>query len=229
MQEIKNKIEVVLYMTGKFMTVEEIAEYVGVGSIGSVREAVKSLMQDYDKRDSGLGIYEENKRYKLNIKKKYNHLSTKLGNASELDGPTQTTLAIIAYKQPALQSEVVKMRGNAAYDHIKVLKEQEFLTSERAGRSRILKLTQKFYDYFDIVEKESLKKKFKAIADKQEEVLHQEVKENAKQEVMESLAAGESIEVAEERKEDVVAEEEGVVVGVASDSHGNLDPDDFGS
>tara|TARA_Y100000031_G_C7898904_1_gene238626 strand:+ start:80 stop:346 length:267 start_codon:yes stop_codon:yes gene_type:complete len=86
MQEIKNKIEVVLYMTGKFMTVEEIAEYVGVGSIGSVREAVNSLIQDYEKRNSGLSIYEENKKYKLNIRKKYNHLSTKLGNASELDG-----------------------------------------------------------------------------------------------------------------------------------------------
>ena len=77
---------------------------------------------------------------------------------SELDRPTQETLAIIAYKNPALQSDVIKVRGNKAYDHIKFLKGDNFITSEKNGRTRLLKLTQKFFDYFDVVE-DSLKLK----------------------------------------------------------------------
>ena len=71
---------------------------------------------------------------------------------AELDKPTQETLAIVAYKQPMFQSEVIKIRGNTAYDHIKVLKEQEFITSEKSGRTRILRLTPKFFDYFNVIE-----------------------------------------------------------------------------
>ena len=51
------------------------------------------------------------------------------------------------------------MRGNTAYDHIKDLQQLEFVTSEKTGRTRTLKVTQKFYDYFDIVQDE-LKQKF---------------------------------------------------------------------
>ena len=54
------------------------------------------------------------------------------------------------------------MRGNGAYDQIKKLKELEFLTSEKRGRTRLLKLTAKFYDYFDIVE-DKLRQNFSEI------------------------------------------------------------------
>ena len=35
---------------------------------------------------------------------------------------------------------------------MKILKDQGFVTSDKSGRTRILKLTQKFYDYFDVVD-----------------------------------------------------------------------------
>ena len=54
---------------------------------------------------------------------------------------------------------MIKMRGNGAYDHIKKLKELEFVISEKKGRTRLLKLTPKFFDYFDVVE-DKLQQKF---------------------------------------------------------------------
>ena len=71
----------------------------------------------------------------------------------------------LSLKNPVLQSEIIKMRGNGAYDHIKALKEQEFITSERKGRTRVLKLTSKFFDYFDLVENE-IKLKFAELEQK---------------------------------------------------------------
>ena len=152
MLENKNKVEAILYTTGKFLTLEEVSRMCGLGSIGYVKELMEELKNDYSNRNSSLEIIQQGEKYKLNIKKEYLYLTESLLTDTELDRPTQETLAVIAYKNPALQSEIVKIRGNTAYDHIKILKELDFITTEPSGRTRIIKLTNKFYDYFDIVE-----------------------------------------------------------------------------
>jgi segregation and condensation protein B len=179
MKEIKNKVEAVLYTTGRFMEVEEIARLCGIGSIGLVRDALKELYEDYHKRDSALELVKENGKFKLNIKKKYVYLTTNLLNDCELDVPTQETLAIIAYKQPILQSDLIKARGNSAYEHIKTLREEAFITSERYGHTRLLKLAPKFYDYFDVVD-EQIQSKFKEVEQKvgTEEEIQKKLKDN---------------------------------------------------
>ena len=88
------------------------------------------------------------------------YLTERILTDADLDKPTQETLAIIAYRQPAIQSDVINYRGNKAYDHVKKLKEEGFVLSERFGRTKLLKLTPKFFDYFDVVEDE-LKDKLK--------------------------------------------------------------------
>ncbi len=165
MDDIKNRIEAILYTTGRLMDAEEISKLCGIGSIGMLKEALQELIKDYQNRNTALEILEENGKFKLNIKKSYTYLTTKLLDNSELDRPTQETLAIIAYKQPVLQSDVIKIRGSGAYDHIKALREQEFIISEPKGRSRLLKLAPKFYEYFDIIE-DQMKSKFTEIETK---------------------------------------------------------------
>jgi segregation and condensation protein B len=154
MTEEKNKIEAILFTTGRFLTIEEVSQMCGIGSIGFVRQALEELQEDYRGRSGALDIINEKNRWKLNIHKNYLYLTEKLLSDAELDLPSQETLAVIAYKQPAIQSDVIRTRGNKAYDHIKRLKEEGFLISEKFGRTKILKLTQKFYDYFDVVEEE---------------------------------------------------------------------------
>ena len=159
MQEQKNKIEAILFTTGRFMSLQEISDFCGLASIGLVKEAIEELKKDYESKETSLTISEEKGKYKLSIRKKYNYLTTKLLDVAEMDKPTQETLATIAYKQPAIQAEIIKIRGNKAYDHISSLKELDFITSEKYGRTRLLKLTQKFFDYFDLVE-DQVKEKF---------------------------------------------------------------------
>jgi segregation and condensation protein B len=151
--EDKKKVEAVLFTTGKFMDLQEISKACGIGSIGYIKELIEQLKKEYSEKDSALTIQEIDNKYKLNIKKEYGHITNKLISTKELDSPTTKTLAIIAYKQPVLQSNVIKIRGNKAYDHINILKEQGLILSDKAGRTRMLKLTPKFYDYFDIDDK----------------------------------------------------------------------------
>ena len=108
-------------------------------------------------------VFEDSGKFKLGLKKDYTYLTSKLLDNAELDAPTQQTLAIIAYKQPVMQADIIKVRGSGAYDHIKILRENEFITSERFGRTRILKLASKFYDYFDVVD-EKLQSKMEEVA-----------------------------------------------------------------
>lgn len=165
MREYKNRVEAILFTTGRFMGAEEIASLCQIGSVGLVKEILLQLKKEYEEKGSALSLYEENNTFKLNIKKEYNYLTSQLLNTTELDKPTQETLAIIAYKQPVMQAEIIKVRGNKAYDHIKLLKEQEFISSEKSGRTRLIKLTPKFFDYFDIVQ-DQLKKKFNEVEEK---------------------------------------------------------------
>lgn len=201
MQDIKNKIEAVLFITGKAMSIEEIAQFCNIGSIGTVKEAMQALQKDYEIRVGSLEIVYEEGKYRLNIKKQYNHLSTKLLSSAELDTPTQATLALIAYKQPVQQSEIVKMRGNTAYDHIHALKAMEFIVSEKSGRTRILKLAPKFFEYFDVVQ-ESLQQKLHETMEKQEKLIPAQAQEVAVEEKAEKQEEVQKND--EEKKEDIV-------------------------
>jgi len=166
MQDDKNKAETVLFTTGRFLNLDEISKLSGIGSMGYLKELLEGLKKDYETRDGSLEIISQGEKWKINIRKEYLHLTENLLTDAELDRPTQETLAVIAYKNPAQQHEIIKIRGNKAYDHIGILKELDFVTSEPSGRSRLLKLTQKFYDYFDVVA-DQLKAKLKEAENKE--------------------------------------------------------------
>lgn len=152
MDDIRNKIESVLFVVPRGLTVEEIAKFVGVGSAGLVKEALNELQREYTERDTALEIICKFDKWNMNIKGEYLHLTEGLLTDAELTKPVQETLAVIAHKQPSLQSDVIKIRGVSAYDHIKILLEEGFITSEKSGRTRLLKVTPKFYDYFNVID-----------------------------------------------------------------------------
>ena len=73
----------------------------------------------------------------------------------ELSSAELRTLATIAYYEPIRQSEIVKARGNRAYEQIKTLEELGLISSKPDGNTKVLRLTRKFYDYFgdDVAER----------------------------------------------------------------------------
>ncbi len=159
--EDKKKVESVLFTTGKLMTLEEIGTPISITDLVYLKEVLDSLKIAYSSRDSALCIQQVEEKYRLNIRKEYGYVANKLLGGTELEGPAIKTLAVIAFKNPALQSDIIKMRGNKAYDHITVLKEQNLITAEKSGRTNLLKLTDHFYDYFDTAAAE-VRQKFEA-------------------------------------------------------------------
>jgi len=164
MEDYKKKIEAVLFVTGKSMNIDELAKCCGIGSVGMIKEILEDLKKEYANRNSSLEIVGENDIWKLAVKKDYYKDVGNLIRKTDMDKSLVETLAVIAWKQPMLQSEVVNVRGTLTYDHVKILKELGYVESEKFGRTRKLKLTSKFYDYFD-VSREKLKEKFKDVKD----------------------------------------------------------------
>ena len=198
MQDDKNKAETVLFTTGRFLNLDEISKLSGIGSVGYLKELLDGLKKDYETRNGALEIISQGEKWKINIRKEYLHLTENLLTDAELDRPTQETLAVIAYKNPAQQHEIIKIRGNKAYDHIGIFKELDFVTSEPSGRSRLLKLTQKFYDYFDVVA-DQLQAKLKEAENKEVSIEQKEVK-------TEENSANETAEENQEQQNEPVQE-----------------------
>lgn len=175
MEDIKNKIEAVLFTIGRFIELEELAKIVGIGSVGSLKEVLEELKKEYNGKDGSLEVINEENKWRLNIKNVYGNLANKLVGDAELDSPSIKTLAVIAYNQPAKQSDVIHTRGNKAYDHISQLLDRGFISSEKFGRTRQIKLTKTFYDYFDINRDEIKTRLQQAINDVKKESSEQNI------------------------------------------------------
>lgn len=151
---LKKQIEAILFTLGKFVSIDEIAKYLNLNSSEEVLKALQHLKNDYEQKDSALILHQQDNLFKLNIKKEYSFLTNKLLSTTEMDSPTIKTLAIIAFKSPVQQSEIIHIRGNKAYDHISNLINSGLISTEKYSRTKLIKLTSHFYDYFDISEKE---------------------------------------------------------------------------
>jgi len=160
---LKNRLEALLFSCGRAMAEEQLAGLTG-SEIRAVRSALKVLAKEYEERETGLKVFNEADSWKLLVKDEYISLVRKIVADTELSRATMETLAIIAYRQPeALQSEVVDIRGGNAYEQITELESLGFVSKVKKGRSFVLKLSEKFYDYFDVEGQQSIRKLFKDV------------------------------------------------------------------
>ena len=151
MEELKSKIEAILYCTPQGMNLDKIAKAIGIGSKGHVKTVIKSLQEDFDQRESGLRIIEEDGLWKMRIRDEHVDL-VKEAAKPELEKAVLETLAYIAHRKKVSQASVVKTRSNKAYEHIKELEEKGFIESKKDKKTKNLSPTKKFYDYFELKE-----------------------------------------------------------------------------
>jgi segregation and condensation protein B len=141
-------IEAALFAAGRAVSLEKLTKITGKTK-KTVLAAVQELMEAYSSRKCGLEIIDLGDRYVMQVKPEYSELMREIA-PKELSTPRLRTLAIIAYHQPLLQSNLIEMRGSGAYEHIRDLIERGFVESVSYGRSRQLSTTSLFADYFGL-------------------------------------------------------------------------------
>ncbi len=152
MDRTKKIIEAALFMSGRWLSVEDLARIVGSGSMGAVKEAVKELDKEYAERGGGVLLSENDGRYRLEIEPEIRDKVYYLAPEPELTPALIKTLALIAYKQPIYQSGVVRVIGNRAYEYIRELRKKEFVSIKKKGRTKLISTTGRFNKYFGIPE-----------------------------------------------------------------------------
>ncbi len=152
--ELKSKIEAILYANPTGIELDRIAKLCGMGSKGIVKNVLLELQDHYDKRTAGIQICQkEDKSWCFNILDDHTELAADSARP-EIDRAILQTLAFIAHQKGAKQSEVVKIRSNKAYGHIEQLKKLGFVETSKKGRTKFIKPTTKFYEYFSVTEEE---------------------------------------------------------------------------
>ncbi|NQV08757.1 SMC-Scp complex subunit ScpB [Candidatus Woesearchaeota archaeon] len=182
MEDLKNKIEAVLFSVGKKISAENISRLCRA-TLEDVLKELKKLQQEYSEKDGALVILDEGEKWSLNVREKHATLTKKIVADTELSKTLMETLAVIAWKQPIRQSELIRIRTNKAYDHIKELDNMGFITSEKHGRTKLLKVTEKFFNYFEISGAEDIRKVFKGVKEIAEETVKMKEKKQSVEEV----------------------------------------------
>ena len=162
MADVKKEVESLLFASGRAMLVKDLADIIQAKP-KDVEKAVQELKAEYDSRDTSMTLMETADGWKMNVKERYVSLVTKIVADTELPFPLLETLSVIAYKAPAWQAEVIKVRGTNAYEHIQQLIDAGFIDRRKKGRSFELILTPKFFEYFDVQGDKSLKMMFQDV------------------------------------------------------------------
>jgi len=153
-------VEAALYVAGRPLDLKTLASIIGTRSKRRVQKVVKELAIEYERRQTALEVRElEDERFVLQLKTEYTPKVRKLAIRPLLGTGPLKTLSYIAYRQPVLQKQVIDVRGPHAYGHIDQLENQELITRERVGRTKMLRTTDFFADYFGLSRNPQLMKR----------------------------------------------------------------------
>lgn len=144
-------IEAALYVAGRPLDLKTLSSVINTRSKKLVQQLACTLKDKYENRNTSLEILElEDKRFVMQLKPEYSPRVQKLAMHPLLTIGPLKTLSYIAYRQPISQKQVLNVRGHHVYSHMKRLEELGLITRERIGRTKILRTTQFFADYFGL-------------------------------------------------------------------------------
>ena len=130
-------------MVGKPVRKDELADILQV-SLVHIEGAVRKLKEKYK---GPMIIRETSDTVFMTVEDEYMNQLWYLGKG-ELSAGELKTLAMVAYYAPVKQSDIVRTRGNRAYEQLSHLEEMGLLRREKYANTKLLKLSKKFYEYF---------------------------------------------------------------------------------
>ena len=146
--DVKGAVEAALYSASENLKISDIAAKTGF-PVEQVRTAVMDLRREYEDRDSAIQIAKIGTEYRMMLRPEYSEVTGTFARA-ELSGGALRTLTTIAFYQPVLQAELLKLRGPRVYEDVHTLVEMDFVAKKRAGNTWELTTTKKFAEYFGI-------------------------------------------------------------------------------
>lgn len=150
MDDKKSRMEAAFFLAEDPVTKKKLSNILDIGSIGFVEELLDEFMDDLEESHRGLELIETGQGYELKVKRDHLEHVSHLAPHQDLNEGQLRTLSLIAYNAPLEQADLIEIRGNRAYQHVKELVNRDFVSKEKDGRTAILDVTDYFLDYFEI-------------------------------------------------------------------------------
>ncbi len=143
-------VEAALFLASRPLTRRSLAKILGDVPQSYVDQLLSDLQGAYADATKGIELVVEDGRALLRVKAPYVDRVAHLAPQQDIPQPVLRTLAVIAYNQPATQADVVRTRGNKAYEHIQELVERGLVRGEEHGRTLLLHVTDEFLRHFGL-------------------------------------------------------------------------------
>ena len=129
-QELKGIIESLLYVSHEPLTVDKVTTVLAGPPKVVVNNAIRALQQDYDQEGRGLHIVELAGGFSMITRADCAPWITRLQKvkaSAKVSRSAMETLAIIAYKQPIVRSEIEQIRGVETSGVLRTLLDQKLI------------------------------------------------------------------------------------------------------
>jgi len=161
---LKPMVEAALFMTNDIISTYRLSRMFKV-SPNIIQNVIDKIKQEYDDPNHGIYVFETSEGYQMKVKPNYVNKVRTLTPYKDLSRGLLKVLALVAYKQPITQSQIVKVIGNRAYAYIKKLEQKGLIKTAKSGRSKALIATKEFANYFGLESTEDFKKFFEEMVE----------------------------------------------------------------
>lgn len=147
----KRVVESVLFSASKPVSVNEIKEATGLNT-NKIKKTLEELIDDYNvkrKDETSMEVIKAGDKYAMQVKKKFTDQSVMIAKP-EIDSNLLKTLTLIAFHQPLKQSNLRRMIGTKAYEHVDELTKIKLIHTKKHGATEMLTTTRLFPEYFGI-------------------------------------------------------------------------------
>lgn len=158
----KPMFEAALFMAQNPLSREKLAKMLHT-TRERIKELAAELKEELEKQDRGIHLIESAEGYQLRVKPEYVKYVRTLTPFKDLSRGLLRVLALVAYKQPITQAQIVKVIGNRTYEYVKILERKGMIRTVKSGRTKALIATKGFADYFGLESPEDAKKLFESL------------------------------------------------------------------
>ena len=156
MENIKSIIEALLFVSDSSLTIERIKSVLALNNTKEIQEALSALSDEYEARKGGFYLREVAGGYQIRTRPEYTKWIKRLLRTKpvRISKAALETLAIIAYKQPIIRSDIEHIRGVDCGGILRMLLERKLIRilgrKEIPGRPLIYATTKQFLEIFDL-------------------------------------------------------------------------------
>ena len=155
MDNLKAIVESLLFASDTPLTVDKIKSVLETEDRKTIREALTSLAEEYESAKRGFFLTEVAGGFQFRTRPEYRQWVRRLKETrpARLSKAALETLAIVAYKQPVLRSDVEYLRGVDSGGTLRTLLERRLIRvmgrKDLPGRPMIYGTTKQFLELFD--------------------------------------------------------------------------------